>query len=218
MKTSFILHNSYYEPISWLSKDQKWELLDAMFYYSMKWQVLELSPIVKIVFWFFKQQFDRDEESYQRVCKRNQENGLKWGRPTETQHNPSKPKKPTGLFGNPNKPKKPDNDNDNEKENDNENNNDLENRTTKENFLEKVSLENKNIYPQEMIVDFCSYWQEKSLWWKERWEGEKYFDLKRRLNTRSKNQKKFLNYKNNNDWKERTSWTVSKEWSADVTI
>lgn len=64
----------------------------------------------------FFNQFKRDNEKYEKICKRNSANGANGGRPKKTQPNPTKP---TGLFDNPTKPKKADNDNDNDSDSDN---------------------------------------------------------------------------------------------------
>jgi hypothetical protein len=73
-----------------------------------KGEDLELSPIVKIAFSPFKNQFARDDEKYQKIVERNKNNGLKGGRPK----NQDNPEKPSGLIGNPDNPRKADNKND----------------------------------------------------------------------------------------------------------
>ena len=114
MKESFILYNSFYEPIKYLSDEQLGKLFRAIFNYSSTGEITEDKEIL-IAFMFIKNQLDLDNEKYQKICERNKLNGLKGGRP-------KKPKKPSGLFGNPTIPKKPDNDNDNDNDNKKENN------------------------------------------------------------------------------------------------
>jgi hypothetical protein len=114
MKDSFILYNSFYEPIKSLSDEQLGKLFRAVFDYTTNGNITEEKDIL-IAFMFIKNQLDIDNEKYLKICERNKMNGQKGGRP-------KKPKKPNGLSGNPKEPKKPDNDNDNDNDNKKENN------------------------------------------------------------------------------------------------
>lgn len=119
MKNWFILYCSQYNPIKWLSLEQKWKLLEKLFTYN-NWENYEANDwIVDMAFGFFRQQFEMDNKKYEEtIVKRNQQNGLKWGRPRkekeETESEEKNPKNPVGL-------KKPDNDNDKDKDNDKDN-------------------------------------------------------------------------------------------------
>ncbi len=113
-KNSFILHLDSLEILDELSGDQCKELLIAMRGYNSGKEV-KLSGLMKALFVSFKNQFDRDNEKYLKICDRNKGNGAKGGRPKK---NPTEPKKPTGIFKNPTEPKKPDNDNDSDSDND----------------------------------------------------------------------------------------------------
>jgi hypothetical protein len=64
----------------------------------------------------FISQFKRDQEAYEKQCKKNRLNGSKGGRPPKTQGNP---KNPSGLNGTQGNPKNPDNDSDKDNDNDN---------------------------------------------------------------------------------------------------
>lgn len=112
MKDSFVLYNSFYEPIKTLKNEQLGKLLRAIFNYTINGEITQDAEIM-IAFMFIKNQLDIDNEKYKKICERNKNNGSKGGRP----------KKPTGLSGLEEKPKKPDNDNDNEYDNDNDINN-----------------------------------------------------------------------------------------------
>lgn len=106
MKDSFILYNSFYEPIKTLKNEQLGKLFRAIFNYTINREITQEDDIL-IAFMFIKNQLDLDNEKYERICERNKKNGSKGGRP----------KKPTGKSENPTIPKKPDNDNDNVNEN-----------------------------------------------------------------------------------------------------
>lgn len=107
MRDSFILYNSFYEPIKTLKNEQLGKLLRAIFNYTINGEITQDTEIM-IAFMFIKNQLDIDNEKYKKICERNKNNGSKGGRP----------KKPTGLSGLEEKPKKPDNDNDNDNVND----------------------------------------------------------------------------------------------------
>ena len=83
---------------------------------------IEMDTLTKIAITPLINQWNRDDEAYERTCERNKANGSKGGRPEkakETEPNPDKPKKPTrlknnpsGFKNNPTEPKKPDTDTD----------------------------------------------------------------------------------------------------------
>jgi hypothetical protein len=100
MRKSFIVHNDSLAVLEDLTLEQCGELFQAIKSYQLG-EDLELSPIVKIAFSPFKNQFARDEIKYQNIVDRNRNNGLKGGRPKN-------PEEPTGISGNPVKPKKAD--------------------------------------------------------------------------------------------------------------
>ena len=116
-KESFVIYKSFYAPIEALSREEKGELLEAIFEYQISGIEKQLSPHVHMAFCFFKNQFLLDEKKYQEAVEKNRENGKKGGRPKKSQQNP---KNPLGL----NKPKKADKDND--KDNDKEKENDID--------------------------------------------------------------------------------------------
>jgi hypothetical protein len=102
MKDSFLIYNSFYEPIKLLKDNEKAELLDLMFEYNITGEIPEIKSLqVKILWATMKQQFDRDSIKYQNIVERNRINGSKGGRP-------EKAKQPSGLIGKPRKPQKAD--------------------------------------------------------------------------------------------------------------
>jgi hypothetical protein len=113
-KKSVLLYLDNYTPaMKGLSYEQKGMLFDAIISYAggiaevpvdLGMLSLALDPI--------KAAIDRDNEKYIQVCERNQKNGLKGGKPKQTQTNPEEP---SGLITNPDKPDK---DNDKDKDTD----------------------------------------------------------------------------------------------------
>ena len=110
-KKSFLLYLDTLEILHKLTDEQAGKLLKAFLSYHSE-QDLDLDPMLDLVFFSFKAQFERDSIKYKNIVERNRNNGSKGGRPT----NPSKAKKPSGLSGNPSKPKKADSDKDSDKD------------------------------------------------------------------------------------------------------
>lgn len=104
-KKSFLLYKDFYYTLKKLSDEQAGKFIKAIFEWQINGEHSPLEFAVDLVMTPVIEQFKRDDESYKKICKRNQENGKSGGRP-------KKPKKPSGLSGNPKKPKKPDTDND----------------------------------------------------------------------------------------------------------
>jgi hypothetical protein len=111
-KKSFILHKDSLKILDDMSDEQAGVFIKLIYKYQKTGKVETDSFAMKMALAPFLNQFARDEEKYQRICKRNKANGLGGGRPK----NPDKPKKPSGLFGNPEKPKKPDSDSESDSE------------------------------------------------------------------------------------------------------
>lgn len=79
MKNSFILYCDNYEAIKDLTNEEKGQLLDAIFVYSMTNVVQELNPVIKMAFGFIKQSLDRDRKKWEEEIKKRQESGRKGG-------------------------------------------------------------------------------------------------------------------------------------------
>jgi len=112
-KGSFILHLDSMDVFDELTDSQCRELINAFRNYNSGKDV-NLSGLMNAIFVSFKNQFDRDNQKYEKTSLRNAKNGSLGGRPKK---NPTEPKKPTGLFENPTEPKKAYNDNDNDSDN-----------------------------------------------------------------------------------------------------
>lgn len=90
MKKSFILHMDSLAILNEMTKEQKGDLIDAIYKYHLG-EELELDFAMKMAFAPFKNQFIRDKETYNNVVGRNRENGKMGGRPKKTQTNPNNP-------------------------------------------------------------------------------------------------------------------------------
>ncbi len=169
-KKSFILYCDIIHTVEQLNDVDAGKLFKHVLKY-----VNDLNPeaddiITKIAFEPIKQQLKRDLQKYERLCVRNAENGKSGGRPR-------KPKKPNGLIGNSEKPKKADNDTDNDTE--------IVNDINKRKLLFKEKLKQYlPEYGKELLNDFFLYWSEHNENGKRmRWEKERTFGMKARLNT-----------------------------------
>jgi hypothetical protein len=102
-KSALLLHFDSLEILNELSDEEAGQLFKAIKCHHYG-EELSLSPLVRVAFSSFKNQFARDDKKYQETVIRNKNNGLKGGRP-KTQNNP---KEPTGLIENPSEAKKAD--------------------------------------------------------------------------------------------------------------
>jgi len=87
---SFILYNDTYEHIKSLSLADKGKLLDAIFNHANN-NAIEVDGVVAMAFSFIKSQMDRDADKYNKFIEKQRANGLRGGRPKDSQ---SKPKNP----------------------------------------------------------------------------------------------------------------------------
>ena len=68
-----------------LSREQKWELLDAIFSYNIDWEIVEMSDIVWMAFDMMKWFFDSQIIAYNETCAKNRENVMKrWEKGKDT--------------------------------------------------------------------------------------------------------------------------------------
>lgn len=132
MKPSFIIHTDSLTILDKLTTEQKGILFDAIYKYHLG-ELVELDPLMDIVFTPFKNQFDRDWVKYKKVVDRNRENGIKGGRPKtvviqQDSDNPTKPNKtqqnPSGFIETQSNPKNLDSDNDSVNDNESDSIND----------------------------------------------------------------------------------------------
>lgn len=83
-KKSFILHVDSLDVLSDLSDEQAGKLFKAMLAFH-KGEEIELDPLTKMAFNFFKNQFIRDNEKYIKTCEARAQAGSKGGK--QKQHN-----------------------------------------------------------------------------------------------------------------------------------
>jgi hypothetical protein len=167
-KKSFILYCDIIHTVNLLNDSDAGKLFKHILEYVNDKNPITDDMTIKIAFEPIKQQLKRDLIRYENLCERNAKNGKNGGRP-------KKPKKPNGINGKSEKPKKADNDNDND------NDNGIEIR--KEKFNKKLN-EYLQEYGKQMLYDFFMYWTEHGDNDKKmRYEKEKTFGIKARLNT-----------------------------------
>lgn len=77
MKESFVLYLSFWEPVKDLPREQKGELLEAIFNYQLGNDMIVVSPHVKMAMSFFKSQFRRDDEKYSAIVEKRRDSGKK---------------------------------------------------------------------------------------------------------------------------------------------
>ncbi len=87
-KKSFVLFKDLIVSVKELEPNQQAELFMAILNHQ-NGEKVELTGMMKALFAQIKNQFDRDDEKYLAICKRNQANGIKGGRAK----NPSEPKR-----------------------------------------------------------------------------------------------------------------------------
>lgn len=75
-KDSFILYNSFYEPIKELNDEQLGKLFRAIFNYTMNGEITKDQEIM-IAFMFIKNQIDLDTKKYEDIKKKRSEAGKK---------------------------------------------------------------------------------------------------------------------------------------------
>jgi len=90
-KNSFVLYNSFYEPIRDLTLEEKGKLLDVFFQYQIDGKIPELSPAVKMAFGFIKPHFDRDFEKWENIKKKRSEAGKRGAKAINDQRSQQNP-------------------------------------------------------------------------------------------------------------------------------
>ena len=113
-KTSFIIHNSFYEPIKSFSNVEMGKLFHAIFKYHLKEAFEDLDDKTNIAFEFFKNQFNFDNAKWEKTREARRSSGKKGGRPK----NEDKAKKANAFSEKQSKANKAVNVNDNVNDND----------------------------------------------------------------------------------------------------
>lgn len=85
-KDVFKLEKRNYEAIQNLSREERGDLLLAIYQYQIEGEVkVSLSSACNIVFFYIKNAFDIEDEKQRKICERNRINGSKGGRPPKTE-------------------------------------------------------------------------------------------------------------------------------------
>ncbi len=156
---SFVLYSELGDTIELLDMTERGELITLIFNYVNTGSTAlgSCAPKVEIIFSLIRKQLDRDLEKYEKVCKRNAENGKKGGRPKKTDADKKACENSTSSVddeeeNNPEKPKKAYNNNNNKNKNNNENNNDninYYNNNPKRQSTESAESQNRSFRPYE---------------------------------------------------------------------
>ena len=117
-KTSFVLYTDYLEQIEMLSREQRGDLITAIFYHVSGMEIPELDGMTNMAFSFIRSRLDRDGEKYQSIVEKRREAGKKGGRPSKPNGIEDKAKKANGFSEKQTEAKKPDNDNVNDNDSD----------------------------------------------------------------------------------------------------
>lgn len=112
-KSSFVLYTEYIEQIEILSREQRGDLLTAIFYYAAGRELPDMDGMTKMAFSFIRSQLDKDSEKYKAIVEKRREAGAKGGRP-KASASEEKAKKANGFFEKQTEAKKPDNEYDND--------------------------------------------------------------------------------------------------------
>ena len=115
MAQNTLIYPSHYELMEELTNEQAGLLIKTIGRYQRGEDITVSDILVKGVWLGIKHDFDKQKETYEAVCERNQKNGKRGGRP-KTHKNP---KNPSGLLitqDNPNNLKDKDKDKDKDKE------------------------------------------------------------------------------------------------------
>ena len=77
IKASFVLYHEDYEATREFTLEQKGQIWNAIFEYSIHGKIPKLAPSLTVAFRFMRNKLDRDLVKYQQTCARNAENGRK---------------------------------------------------------------------------------------------------------------------------------------------
>lgn len=118
-KGTFILRCDFYQQVQLLSREQRGDLLTALFAYTSGEDTPELDGMTSMCFEFIRASIDAYSEKYDAKCQQNRENGKRGGRPKKADaemENQSETAKPIGNNGNRTESEKTDRFNENPNE------------------------------------------------------------------------------------------------------
>lgn len=79
-KTSFLIHDKHHRLIGKLTREQKGDLLEALFCYHADEELPEMDIKTEMVFEAMAIEIDADIEAYKKRCEQNRQNGSKGGK------------------------------------------------------------------------------------------------------------------------------------------
>lgn len=89
-KNGFLLYKSYRQSIDSLTREDRGDLLAAIFEYQTDGKITTpLSPLCSMAFTFIQAQFEIDKNKYLDIVERNRANGSKGGRPKNNTKKPT---------------------------------------------------------------------------------------------------------------------------------
>lgn len=80
-KDTFILRLDFFPQVKMLSREQRGDLLTAIFAYSAGEELPGMDDVTRMCFGFIKTSLEANAEKYQAKCAKNRENGSRGGRP-----------------------------------------------------------------------------------------------------------------------------------------
>lgn len=112
-KETFIMRYDFFPQIKMLRREQRGDLLTAIFAYCTEEELPQMDDMTCMCFGFIKASLDANSERYQAICDRNRENGNRGGRPSSEARNnrtvsdktgrlSGKPSANVGLYEKPN--------------------------------------------------------------------------------------------------------------------
>lgn len=160
-KTSFLIHNSFYEPIKNLTDAELGLLFRAIFEYHDTKNTsgksgINLPTNILIAFSFFKNQFDLDAKKYQAVIDRNKDNiNKRWNKKKKSDNTSGK----SGIPKIPVATKHTDNDNDNDNDISSEDKSSSQLRARDETDFQKIYEAGSSLFPKLATANTSSIHQ-----------------------------------------------------------
>ena len=101
-KKGFIMYGDYFEYLSYLSKDEKADILVALYvhYFGGDEESIcqNMSTTASLAFSFMRNQMDRDTEKYEHTCEQRRKYGAMGGRPPKDKSKKKEEEKKTSSF------------------------------------------------------------------------------------------------------------------------
>lgn len=79
---TFILRLDFFPQVKMLTREERGDLLTAIFAYSAGEELPDMDDVTRMCFGFIKTSLDANAEKYQAKCAKNRENGSRGGRPS----------------------------------------------------------------------------------------------------------------------------------------